>query len=69
MRVRFKRAVREGICFAEKGMEWDAGEDEARFLIAPAKTRPASSSPDKLEAQVLATERRGGPSGGVAPGL
>jgi hypothetical protein len=34
MRVRFKRAVREGLCHAEEGTEWDTGEDEARFLLA-----------------------------------
>jgi hypothetical protein len=34
MRVRFKRAVREGLCHAEPGMEWDTGADEGRFLLA-----------------------------------
>jgi HK97 family phage major capsid protein len=32
--VRFKKAVREGLCHAEEGMEWDTGEDEGRFLLA-----------------------------------
>jgi hypothetical protein len=34
MRVRFNRAVREGICHAEEGMEWDTGADEGRSLLA-----------------------------------
>jgi hypothetical protein len=57
MRVRFKRAVREGLCHAEPGMEWDTGEDEGRFLLARGwadqvkdqPPRPSGAGPRRCE--------------------
>jgi hypothetical protein len=55
MRVRFKRAVREGICHAEAGTEWAVGDLEAR-------TMPAMGRADEVKEQPPRTGGLGGAS-------
>jgi hypothetical protein len=47
MRVRFKKAVREGICHAEEGIEWAVGDLEARTMLAMGWAEDVKDQPQR----------------------